>query len=158
MKRFRDFALSILLVLVGTSVWAQGTAQISGLVRDNTGAVLPPGDYRLTFSLPATYEFSPASVGAPKSSNTDSDANETTGLTATFTMNENEATISVDAGVWKRVTLGNFVWEDLNANGVQDIGEPPISAVGVELLDATGSSFGIPITTSTDGSGAWTIP
>ena len=145
--------------LSGSTTTAGGGAySFSKTGVNNTGAPLPPGEYRLTFALPATYEFSPASVGAPKSSNNDSDANETTGVTATFTMNDNEATISVDAGVWKRVTLGNFVWEDLNANGIQDVDEPPVSSVGVELLDATGSSFGVPITASTDAFGAWTIP
>ena len=41
MRQFRDAAVCVLLVLLGTSVWAQGTAQISGSVRDDTGAVLP---------------------------------------------------------------------------------------------------------------------
>ena len=141
-----------------TTTGAAGAYSFTKSGVNNTGAALPPGDYRLTFSLPPTYEFSPASVGAPKSSNTDSDANETTGITAAFTMNENEATISIDAGVWKRVTLGNFVWEDLNANGVQNVGEPPVSAVDVELLDASGASFGVPVTATTDAFGAWTIP
>ncbi len=145
--------------LSGSTTTAGGGAySFSKTGVNNTGSPLPPGDYRLTFALPATYEFSPASVGAPKSSNNDSDANETTGVTATFTMNDNEATINVDAGVWKRVTLGDFVWEDLNANGIQEISEPPVSAVGIELLDASGASFGVPITASTDAFGAWTIP
>src|SRR6185503_2372104 len=32
---------SIILMICSTSIWAQGTAQISGTVKDQTGAVLP---------------------------------------------------------------------------------------------------------------------
>ena len=41
MRRLRDFALCILLLVIAADVWAQGAAQISGLVRDESGAVLP---------------------------------------------------------------------------------------------------------------------
>jgi len=41
MKRFRDFALFALIVLAGASAWAQATAQMTGTVRDASGAVLP---------------------------------------------------------------------------------------------------------------------
>ncbi|MBI4484751.1 MAG: TonB-dependent receptor [Acidobacteria bacterium] len=41
MTRFCKFASCALLVLCGTPAWAQGTAQISGIVRDESGGVLP---------------------------------------------------------------------------------------------------------------------
>ena len=41
MTRFRDFALCALIVLAGASAWAQATAQMTGTVRDQSGAVLP---------------------------------------------------------------------------------------------------------------------
>ena len=41
MRLLRLSALCILLLMIGASAWAQGTAQISGLVRDESGAVLP---------------------------------------------------------------------------------------------------------------------
>lgn len=37
------------------------------------------------------------------------------------------------------VSLGSFVWEDQNRNGLQDPGEPGISGATVALLDGTGS-------------------
>ena len=124
---------------------------------NNTGSVLTPGDYRVTFALPSGYEFSPAASVGPRSSAADSDANATTGLTPTFTMLDGESTTAVDAGVWKRASLGDFVWEDTNANGIQDSGEVGVSGVTVELLDSTGASFSVPVTTTTTGSGAWTF-
>ncbi len=48
--------------------------------------------------------------------------------------------------------LGDFVWHDLNANGVQDDGEPGIAGVAVNLLDAGGAVID---TTTTDGDGLY---
>ncbi len=47
-------------------------------------------------------------------------------------------------------SIGNFVWNDLNANGVQDSGEPGIQGVTVNLLNASNVVVG---TTATDSSG-----
>jgi hypothetical protein len=41
MKRFRNFAFSALIILIGAPAWAQATAQLSGTVQDESGAVLP---------------------------------------------------------------------------------------------------------------------
>ena len=49
------------------------------------------------------------------------------------------------------------MWEDSNANGIQDSGEPGIIGAGVELLDATGTSFSTPVTTTTTTGGAWSF-
>lgn len=46
--------------------------------------------------------------------------------------------------------IGDFVWEDLNANGIQEAGEPPIANVTVRLLDASGA---VVKTTTTDATG-----
>ncbi|MDV7398392.1 SdrD B-like domain-containing protein, partial [Arthrospira platensis SPKY1] len=36
-------------------------------------------------------------------------------------------------------SIGQFVWEDLNANGLQDPDEPGIAGVTVRLLDSNGN-------------------
>jgi len=41
MKKLREPALALALLLLSTALWAQGTAQISGVVKDESGAVLP---------------------------------------------------------------------------------------------------------------------
>ena len=41
MRRCIDVALCVFMVLLATSGWAQGTAEITGVVRDNSGGVLP---------------------------------------------------------------------------------------------------------------------
>ncbi|MBK7608862.1 MAG: hypothetical protein IPI18_17550 [Saprospiraceae bacterium] len=41
--------------------------------------------------------------------------------------------MSNDLGLYAPAAIGNFVWHDLNANGIQDPGEPGISGVSVSL-------------------------
>jgi hypothetical protein len=48
--------------------------------------------------------------------------------------------------------LGNFVWHDLNVNGIQDAGEPPIAGATVKLRDCLGNAIA---TTTTDASGLY---
>ena len=48
--------------------------------------------------------------------------------------------------------LGDFVWEDKNANGVQDAGEAGIANVVVQLKDTAGN---VVATTTTDASGGY---
>lgn len=48
--------------------------------------------------------------------------------------------------------LGDFVWHDLDADGIQDTGEPPVAGVTVTLLDSTGAAIR---TTVTDSNGAY---
>ena len=49
-------------------------------------------------------------------------------------------------------SLGDFVWLDLNRNGVQDAGEPGLPGVTVLLLSPTGNVLQ---STTTDGSGRY---
>jgi uncharacterized repeat protein (TIGR01451 family) len=50
------------------------------------------------------------------------------------------------------VTLGDFVWDDWNGDGIQDPGEPGISNVLVEVYSATTNLAGV---TRTDSNGYW---
>jgi len=57
-----------------------------------------------------------------------------------------------DFGFWKPAAIGDRVWSDLNHNGIQDVGEPGVSGVGVTLYNAAGSPVG---TTTTDANGLY---
>ena len=50
--------------------------------------------------------------------------------------------------------IGNFVWEDLNADGIQDRSEPGYANARVELLDCNGSKLA---TTFTNSGGAYSF-
>ncbi len=51
-------------------------------------------------------------------------------------------------------SIGDFVWNDLNKDGVQNAGEPALAGVTVQLLNANGT---VVATTSTDANGEYTF-
>lgn len=55
--------------------------------------------------------------------------------------------------------IGDFVWNDVNKNGIQDADETGVSGVVVNLLDTNGDPVlgtdGLPISTTTDANGAY---
>ncbi|MDZ4801854.1 MAG: SdrD B-like domain-containing protein [Bryobacteraceae bacterium] len=51
--------------------------------------------------------------------------------------------------------IGDFVWSDTNANGIQDGGEPGINGVTVRLLSATGSLLATTTTNTNMSQNGW---
>ena len=52
-------------------------------------------------------------------------------------------------------TIGDYVWNDTNADGIQSAGETGVSGVTVQLLDSTGKYLGL--TTTTDATGHYSF-
>jgi protocatechuate 3,4-dioxygenase beta subunit len=108
--------------------------------------------YHVGFTLPANYVFSPKDQGGNDA--TDSDPNLLTGLTGDYVIIVGDSNMTVDAGIYfiepVKASLGDFVWNDANANGIQDPGEVGIAGVTVTLKDALGNPIA---TTVTDASG-----
>ena len=98
---------------------------------------LTPGDYYVEFTKPTGYTFSPKDAGSDDAK--DSDADVTTGKTICTTLTAGENDLTWDAGLYKECKnkIGDFVWHDANANGIQDTGEKGIAGVIVELLQGT---------------------
>lgn len=101
---------------------------------------LEPGLYKVKFENPnGDYKFT---INNPLDSSKDSDAiADSTGLTATtaiVSLKSGENKTDVDTGMYL-AQLGDYVWEDKNANGIQDAGEPGISGVKVNLLNEDGT-------------------
>ena len=95
---------------------------------------LMPGCYKVTFSdLPDGFVFTQVDIGADSM---DSDANPVTGMTGTIELDSGENDPTNDAGIYEPATaqLGNFVWTDLNADGIQDGDEPGIDGATAELF------------------------
>ncbi|MEM7532457.1 MAG: SdrD B-like domain-containing protein, partial [Chloroflexota bacterium] len=130
-------------VLETTTTDADGMYLFDGLV---------PDDYKARFVLPSGYdEFTDQDAGIDETA--DSDADPTDGETDIITLGLSEVNLDVDAGIVRLVSLGNFVWEDLNADGTQDAGEPGISGVDVELFEVGNTS---PLdSTTTDSNGLY---
>ncbi len=112
---------------------------------------LLPGAYYLEFSnLPPGYVFTMADQGADTS---DSDANRTTGRTATFTLASGQTDDTWDAGLYRPASLGDRVWLDTNGNGVQETGEPGVKDVTVQLSGITGAGVTVSRNAITDDDG-----
>ena len=111
---------------------------------------LTPGDYKVMFVQPGGFSsVSPFQAGNDPT--VDSDANPNNGLMSdVVTLESGENNPTIDAGFFNTSGLGDFVWEDLNANGIQDVGDAGIAGAIVKLLDANGNELE---TTTTDASG-----
>jgi len=114
-----------------------------------------PGDYYVEFVLPLGYNFSPQDA---TSDALDSDANTSTGKTATTTLSPAEDDPTWDAGIYESAptlaSIGDYVWEDTDEDGIQDIGESGLATVTVNLYTSGGTPSG---TTTTNGSGNYSF-
>ncbi|MCX6876179.1 MAG: carboxypeptidase regulatory-like domain-containing protein [Verrucomicrobia bacterium] len=75
---------------------------------------------------------------------------------ATFILSAAQARTDLDFGYTQRVTIGDYVWNDTNANGVQDSGESGLDGVTVTVYNATYNT--VAGTTTTSGGGAYSFP
>jgi len=108
---------------------------------------LRPQDYAVKFTAPAGFNITGQDVGNDAF---DSDPNLATGVTVTKSYMAGDDDRTIDAGLWRPVTLGDRVTEDKNGNGIQDAGDTPINGATVNLLNGAGTLMG---TTTTDASG-----
>jgi protocatechuate 3,4-dioxygenase beta subunit len=126
--------------------------EIGSTVTDTNGIYgfnnLNPGDYQVQFVSPSNYFFSPQDKGG--NDTLDSDANPSNGTTAIVNLSPGENDTSVDAGLYRKASLGDRVWCDVNKNGIQDSGEVGIANVTVKLIDASGNQVA---TTTTNSQG-----
>jgi len=112
---------------------------------------LPPGDFIVTFTTPAGLTPVPADAGSDDAA--DSDADPATGATGVVTLAAGDEDLSVDAGFYTVVALGDRVWEDVDGDGVQDALEPGVADVEVTLYGPDGTT--VIDTTTTDADGAY---
>lgn len=114
-----------------------------------------PGTYTVGFSLPPAFVFSPNNGAVSVANN--SDAIPATGRTASFTVNAGDQIRYVDAGLRSQVStngsIGDYVWNDLDKDGVQEAGEPGIGGVTVRLINAVTNA--VVATTTTDVTGKY---
>ncbi len=114
---------------------------------------LVAGEYTVEFKLPDGYRFTTQNAeGVPAGAN--SDANVTTGRTGSIKLGNNAVTKNYTAQDWtategvdptwdagvvpESVSVGDYVWHDLNGDGVQDAGEPGIQNVTLTLTGPDG--------------------
>jgi len=105
------------------------------------------GTYSVSIKTPDGYAITKQNAGT---ANTDSNA-DGSGKLGTVTVAAGASNLSMDAGLTQGASVGNRVWEDSNANGIQDAGEKGICNVGVKLYDVNHRLLAT-TTTAADGS------
>lgn len=97
---------------------------------------LEEGYYQVKFHFPNGFEAVEAHQGNEE---IDSDVSDELdelrqyGYTPVFYIAPNSLEEHWDAGAVRYGSIGDYVWQDLNKNGVQENGEPPVSGVPVYL-------------------------
>lgn len=101
----------------------------------------PEGNYYLRFIAPTGYLFAPGDAGTDEA--LDSDVLEFfgEGTTDSFYFPGNQDFLDLDAGLFLDTSsgVGDFVWEDLNGNGLQDENEAGLNGIDIDLFDASGT-------------------
>ena len=126
---------------------------VTSLTTDAAGAYLfdqvLPGSYIVEFDisgLPEGCDFTLPNIGLD---NIDSNV-DASGRSECIDVAAGESNLTIDAGLIPLASIGNFVWQDLNGNGIQDANEPPISGILVELFNDNGDLVDL-ITTDANG-------
>ena len=149
---------NVTLTLNGTS--DAGATVIDTAKTDSTGHYLfteAPGTYQVTVDASnfttggvlVGYSASPTGKGT---ASTDSNPNPS-GTTPTDLTPGGSSDLTVDFGYYQKVTIGDFVWNDVNANGIQDAGETGIQNVTLTLNGTSDAGATVIDTAKTDSTG-----
>jgi hypothetical protein len=108
---------------------------------------LTAGKYQVVVGSTTGYTVTKQNQGSNDAIDSDIDAS---GASAVITLAAGEHNLTVDAGLYRKASVGDKVWEDWNHNWVQDAGEGGIGGIKVSLLSATGTVLA---TTTTNANG-----
>ena len=123
-----------------TLVASTTTTTVGGLPGKYEFTNLDPGSYIVEFLTPGGYALTTPNQGSDRS--LDSNADLVTGRYATIAYNAGEMDLSIDAGFYPLASIGDWVWEDLNRDGIQDVGESGLDGFTVTLFDKDGNTVG----------------
>ena len=110
------------------------------------------GSYYISFDIPDGYTATVPNIGGNDASDSDITDVFGKGTTSLFTLSSGEDELDIDGGIVLSSSIGDYVWEDTNADGIQDNNEPGAEGISVSLLDASGSLLS---TTTTDANGKY---
>ena len=100
------------------------------------GFDVAPGTYSIQVAPPSGYYLTKAGQGADPA--LDSNPDPTTGNSAPITLAPGETNNTVDAGLFRKGNVGNFVWLDADGDGQQGANEAGVGNVQVILCDEIG--------------------
>jgi len=117
---------------------------------------LPPGNYAVQFDIPESFSFlPPANIASdfivPEDAgllfgDMTADVNSETGVTATVEVLSGETDLSFDAAIYVPVDVSGTVWDDLDADGIYDSGEPGVDGATLTLYDSDDQPMDVQVT------------
>lgn len=119
-----------------------------------------PGDYRIQVVAPNGEMFSPQNAGGNDFIDSDFDA---AGISELITLASGQRNNTIDAGLVpdapEPATIGNRVWDDTDADGIQELNQNGVIGVTVNLwsVDANGAPVAIVDTTTTGAGGLYSF-
>ncbi|MAX24446.1 MAG: hypothetical protein CMJ19_08070 [Phycisphaeraceae bacterium] len=116
---------------------------------------LPPGDYRLMSEHNYAMQLVPVDVGDNDA--IDSDFNPETAMTDVIHLEEGQS-IDLQLGLMYIAGVFGQVWEDLNANGLQDENEPGIDGVTINIRYDYSSHQNLVRTVTSANGGFYELP
>ncbi len=138
-----------------------GIANVDVKLLSSTGAVLQTvktdangkysfsvdaGSYKVQVVNPTGYNVTKANQGGNDGIDSDIDSSGVTGL---VTVAAGQQNWTVDAGLYRKASIGDRVWEDSDHDGIQDSGEFSIANIKVSLLNSAGAVIASTVTNST---------
>lgn len=140
---------------------SDGTTVLASTITDQNGKYLFPnlnaGSYVVGFStIPGSLQFTQQNTPGDNGNNTNSDADPVTGKSAVIVLSAGETDLTIDAGVRPAptATVGDYVWADLNSDGIQDPNEPGIGGMIATLYNSSNVPIGSAVT---NGNGYYLI-
>jgi hypothetical protein len=127
--------------LVASTITANDDSDLPGYYNF---VILTAANYRVKF----IYPYAPASIQTTTvATDNNSDPNAADGLTQIIAMDPSGSSFAknnytIDAG-FKNLEIGDYVWLDTDADGIQDDDESGISGVALDLYDANGNQIQI---------------
>ncbi|MEE9438201.1 MAG: SdrD B-like domain-containing protein [Saprospiraceae bacterium] len=116
----------------------ESTNEINTTITDSHGYYsfdsLVAGNYLINFEMESNYQVSPFHVG---DINLDNDVMT---INSPFKVGSNAGGVidNIDAGCYRFATIGDYVWEDINMDGIQDDDEPGLAEVILNLKNESG--------------------
>jgi len=97
---------------------------------------LKEGDYQLEFERPNGYNFTFCGLNTGGDSDSNIAFNKAKDITTTelIHLSKGEKNLSVDAGLFRCVPIGEMVWFDLNRNNIKDVDESGINGLSVQIF------------------------
>ena len=145
---------------ITVTIYDAANIAVTSAITDQNGRYffsnLNAGTYTVGFgTIPSQMVFTNKDVVAAGDA-ADSDVDPATGRTGAYTLVAGQVNLTVDAGLKTLIPamVGDFVWFDLNRDGLQDAGEPGVPGVIVTLYNAANQPIGSAVT---DGKGYYLI-